>query len=79
MQIQALLEQRAEINERLNLIPYDGSIEIKEEIEKILNKNDKPVNIVIELYLYCMKAQIFNDGNKRASVIFANQFLIYPL
>ena len=26
--------------------------------------------------LYCMKAQIFNDGNKRAAVIFANHFLI---
>lgn len=49
---------------------------IKEEIEKILNKNEEPVNIAIELCLYCMKTQIFNDGNKRASVIFANHFLI---
>ena len=49
---------------------------IKEKIEKILNKNDEPVNIAIELCLYCMKTQIFNDGNKRASVIFANHFLI---
>lgn len=30
MQIQELLEQRAEITARLNLIPYDGSIEIKD-------------------------------------------------
>ena len=49
---------------------------IKEKIEKILNKNDEPVNIAIELCLYCMKTQIFNDGNKIASVIFANHFLI---
>ena len=49
---------------------------IKEKIEKILNKNDEPVNIAIELCLYCMKTQIFNDGNKRASVIFVNHFLI---
>ena len=49
---------------------------IKEEIEKILNKNEELVNIAIELCLYCMKTQIFNDGNKRASVIFANHFLI---
>lgn len=49
---------------------------IKEEIEKILNKNEEPVNIAIELCLYCIKTQIFNDGNKRASVIFANHFLI---
>ena len=26
--------------------------------------------------LYCMKTQIFLDGNKRASVIFANHYLI---
>ena len=26
--------------------------------------------------MYCMKTQIFIDGNKRASVIFANQYLI---
>ena len=49
---------------------------IKEKIEKILNRNAEPVNIAIELCLYCMKTQIFNDGNKRASVIFANHFLI---
>lgn len=49
---------------------------IKEEIERTLNKNAEPINIAIELCLYCMKTQIFNDGNKRASVIFANHFLI---
>ena len=49
---------------------------VKEEIERIINKNDEPVNTAIELCLYCMKTQIFNDGNKRASVIFANHFLI---
>lgn len=26
--------------------------------------------------LYCMKAQLFNDGNKRTAVIFANHYLI---
>ena len=49
---------------------------VKEKIEEILNKNEEPVDIAIELCLYCMKTQIFNDGNKRASVIFANHFLI---
>lgn len=49
---------------------------VKEDIEKILNVNDEPINIAIKLCLYCMKTQIFNDGNKRASVIFANHFLI---
>ena len=26
--------------------------------------------------MYCMKTQVFVDGNKRASVIFANHYLI---
>ena len=34
------------------------------------------IDIAIELCLYCMKTQIFNDGNKRASIIFTNQYLI---
>lgn len=50
--------------------------DVKEKIEEILNKTDDPVNIAIELCLYCMKTQIFNDGNKRTSVIFVNHFLI---
>ena len=34
------------------------------------------VPVAIELCVYCMKSQIFLDGNKRASVIFANHYLI---
>ena len=34
------------------------------------------IDTAIRLCLYCMRAQIFNDGNKRAAVIFANHFLI---
>lgn len=34
------------------------------------------VDIAIGLCLYCMKTQVFTDGNKRASVIFANHNLI---
>ena len=34
LEIQILLQQRAEITARLNLIPYDGSIEIKDRDEK---------------------------------------------
>lgn len=30
--IQSLLEERAQISARLNLIPYDGSIEIKDNL-----------------------------------------------
>ena len=47
-----------------------------ENILEIINRNDEPINIAIELCLYCLKTQIFNDGNKRASVIFANHYLI---
>lgn len=47
-----------------------------ENILEIINRNDEPINIAVELCLYCMKTQIFNDGNKRAAVIFANHYLI---
>lgn len=55
-------------------LPIESTI--KEEIERILDKNDESINVAIQLCLYCMKTQIFNDGNKRAAVIFANHFLI---
>lgn len=49
---------------------------VKENIESILREEASEVDIAIKLCLYCMKTQIFNDGNKRASVIFANHFMI---
>lgn len=49
---------------------------VKENIEAILNEQADDVDIAIKLCLYCMKTQIFNDGNKRASVIFANHYMI---
>ena len=36
----------------------------------------KTIDIAVRLCLYCMKTQIFNDGNKRTAVIFANHYLI---
>ena len=47
-----------------------------ENILEIIGRDNDPIDIAIELCLYCMKTQIFNDGNKRASVIFANHYLI---
>lgn len=49
--------------------------------ESILQKIEKyPVSKSLKRKLkeelYCMKTQIFNDGNKRAAVIFANHYLI---
>jgi len=49
---------------------------VKEQIDEILNSRKKPIDIAIELCMYCMKKQIFIDGNKRAAVIYANHFLI---
>ena len=50
--------------------------DVKDRIQKITEENDDVINIAIKLSLYCMKTQIFLDGNKRASVIFANHYLI---
>ena len=49
---------------------------VKENIDAILAESTDEVETAIRLCLYCMKTQIFNDGNKRASVIFANHYMI---
>lgn len=49
---------------------------VKEQLEDILQAKQEPIDVAIRLCLYCMKTQIFNDGNKRAAVIFANHYLI---
>ena len=56
--------------------PIPNEIDVKEAINNIISSKLSNVDKTIELCLYCMKTQIFNDGNKRASVIFANHFLI---
>lgn len=49
---------------------------VMESINAITEADAEPIDVAVELCLYCMKTQIFNDGNKRASVIFANHYLI---
>jgi len=49
---------------------------VKENIDEIINDSTDEVTIAINLCLYCIKTQIFNDGNKRAAVIFANHYMI---
>lgn len=49
---------------------------VKERIDKILNSGKDTIDIAIDLCMYSMKTQIFLDGNKRASVIYANHYLI---
>lgn len=56
--------------------PLPNELDVKEAIQAIVERDDEPVNVAIHLCLYCMKTQIFLDGNKRAAVIFANQYLI---
>lgn len=49
---------------------------VKEQINVILKSNQDAIDIACSLCLYTMKTQVFLDGNKRAAVIFANQYLI---
>lgn len=56
--------------------PLPIELDVKEKISSIVEKSVNSVETAIELCLYCMKTQIYTDGNKRASVIFANHYLI---
>lgn len=56
--------------------PLPIEIDVKETIESIICSGNSAADIAISICLYCMKAQLFNDGNKRAAVIFANHYLI---
>lgn len=56
--------------------PIPIELDVKERIAAIVADGGKPVEVAIRLCLYCMKTQVFNDGNKRAAVIFANHYLI---
>lgn len=56
--------------------PLPNELDVKEKIREIIEESDEAINTAIKLCLYCMKTQIFLDGNKRASVIFANHYLI---
>ena len=56
--------------------PLPIESEVKETIKEILESSKDEIDTAIDLCMYCMKTQIFIDGNKRASVIFANHYLI---
>ena len=55
-------------------IPIES--DIKEDINNIVNQEKNDVDKAIELLLYVVRKQMFIDGNKRTSVIFANHYLI---
>ena len=56
--------------------PMPIELDVKEQIAELAGSGIPAVDVAINLCLYCMKTQVFNDGNKRASVIFANHYLI---
>ncbi len=56
--------------------PLPNELDVKDRIREITEEADEAINIAIKLCLYCMKTQVFLDGNKRAAVIFANHYLI---
>jgi hypothetical protein len=56
--------------------PIPMEFDVKEKIHSILDSGKDGISIAIDLCLYCMKTQIFDDGNKRAAVILANHYLI---
>ena len=55
-------------------IPFEDKV--KQDIRDILEMDISDIDKAIELCLYVMKTQIYNDGNKRTAVIFANHYLI---
>lgn len=56
------------------LLPIET--QVIEIIKEIVHSDMDAVDIAIELCVYCMRTQVFLDGNKRASVIFANHYMI---
>ena len=56
--------------------PIPQEHQMKENIDAIIRSDKDAIDIAIDLCMYCMRTQIFIDGNKRASVIFANHFMI---
>ena len=56
--------------------PLPIESQVIESVNEILKSEKDHLDIAIELCMYCMRTQIFVDGNKRASVIFANHYMI---
>lgn len=55
-------------------IPFEDKV--KQDIGDLLESKLDDIDKAIELCLYVMKTQIYNDGNKRTAVIYANHYLI---
>ena len=55
-------------------IPFEDKV--KQDIKDILELDIEDIDKAVELCLYVMKTQIYNDGNKRTAVVYANHYLI---
>lgn len=49
---------------------------VKQNIIDLLDSDLEDIDKAIELCLYVMKTQIYNDGNKRTAIVYANHYLI---
>ncbi|MDD6302131.1 MAG: Fic family protein [Bacillales bacterium] len=49
---------------------------VKQDIIDLLDSDLEDIDKAIELCLYVMKIQIYNDGNKRTAIVYANHYLI---
>lgn len=56
--------------------PIPAETIVRDRIQEIIISKKEKIDIAIELCMYSMKTQVFIDGNKRASIIFANHYLI---
>lgn len=56
--------------------PLPQETVVREKLDSILAGEGEPIDKAIELCISCMKWQVFMDGNKRASIIYANHYLI---
>lgn len=56
--------------------PLPQETVVRERLADILAREGKPIDKAVELCISCMKWQVFMDGNKRASIIYANHYLI---
>ena len=56
--------------------PLPIESQVREVIDGVIQSDKEVIDKAVELCMYCMRTQIFLDGNKRASVIFANHYMI---
>lgn len=59
-----------------NVPPIPIESVVKDRLTSIVDSGEDYIDIAIKMCMYAMRTQVFIDGNKRASVIFANHYLI---